>query len=104
MRRLTIILGLVVGLIAPLVLTTGSAARPFDPAPRPPVAAVDQDSCPSGSTSAAAVPGGVYRAMVEELRQQGYSRAQIRAELGKVLIVPASGTRSTGADRCSTNP
>ena len=104
MRRLTIILGLALGLIAPLVLTAGIAARPFEPGPGPPIVAVDPESCPLGSTSAAAVPGGVYRAMVDELRQQGLSRAEIQAELGQTLVVPASGIRSTGAAGCSTRP
>jgi len=104
MRRLTIILSLAVGLIASLVLATGIGARPFDPAPGPPVAGVSPEFCPGGSTLVAVVPGGVYRAMVNELRQNGFSRSDIQAELGKLLVVPASGTRSSGAQVCITRP
>jgi hypothetical protein len=103
MRRYNIILGLALGLIAPLVLAAAVAARPYVP-PGEATVAADPGRCPSGSTSAASVPGGVYRAMVAELRQQGASSAEIQAELGEALVLPASGTRSSGAQVCITRP
>ena len=103
MRLITITVSLALGLIASLALTAGSAARPYDPAPRPPIVAVDTETCPSAKASAGVVPGGVYRAMIDELRQAGYSRAEIQAELGKVLVAPASGRRVAGVT-CTQTP
>jgi hypothetical protein len=33
------------------------------------------------------VPGGVYRALVNEPRQNGYSRTQLHAEIGNALVL-----------------
>ena len=96
MRRLTMTLVLALGLITSLVLTAAGGARPFDP----PGAGirVAAGPCPSTASSPAIVPGGVYRAMADELRQQGYSRAQIKAETGNALVAPATGFRAARAD------
>jgi hypothetical protein len=103
MRRLIITISLALGLIAPLVLTASIAARPYDPAGDATVA-VDAAPCPTASTSTATVPGGVYRADVSELRQQGYSDAQIHADTRDALVVPTSGTKVRGAANCITTP
>jgi hypothetical protein len=102
--RTTITLSLALGLIAALVLTGAVAARAsdFDP-PGPSTVTVVPAACPSTSTSAAVVPGGVYRALVNELRQNGYSRTQLQAEIGNALVVPASGSRAS-TTRCSQRP
>jgi hypothetical protein len=104
MRRTTLILSLAVGLIAAVVLTTAVVARAsdYDPIDPGPVTVVPA-ACPSTSTSAAVVPGGVYRALVNELRQNGYSRSQLRAEIGNVLVVPTSGSRASNT-HCSQQP
>ena len=99
MRRLIITLSLALGLVAPLVLAAAVGARPFMP---PGDGTVEIDApCPSSVSTATVVPSGVYRAMVNELREQGYSRAQIQAEIGDALVVPASGARLTDAERCT---
>ena len=104
MRRHTITLSLALGLIASLVLSAGIAARPIDPSPGTPVATGAAAPCPITSASATVVPGGVYRAMVDELRQQGYSRTEIQAEIGSALVVLDSGTRPSNAQRCTQQP
>jgi hypothetical protein len=102
MRRLTITLSLALGLIASLVLAAAIGARPFDPPSGPVVAG--GPPCPNVSASSAVVPGGVYRAMVSELRQQGYSRTQIQAEIGDALVVLGSARADADGERCSTKP
>jgi hypothetical protein len=104
MRRTTITLSLALGLIAAVVLTTAVVARAsdYDP-PGPSTVTVVPAACPSTSTSAAVVPGGVYRALVNELRQNGYSRTQLQAEIGNALVVPTSGSRASNT-RCSQRP
>jgi len=92
MRRHIITLSLALGLIASLVVATGIAAKPFNPGPEAPIVAVDPESCAGASASAPAVPGGVYRAIVDELRNAGYSRAEIRAQTGNALVVPGLGS------------
>lgn len=105
MRLITLTVSLASALILSLALTAGGAARPFDPAPGPPAVASTGETCPSTAASAAVVPGGVYRAMVDELREAGYSHAEIRAELGSAEAAPVSGLRTSGAARCTTqNP
>src|SRR5262245_48747399 len=103
MHRLIITLSLAIGLTLPFVLAANVAARPFDPSPGTPGAPSDPASCRNAAATTI-VPGGVYRAMVDELRRQGYSRAEIQAELRQALVVPASGTRSSGAESCKTAP
>ncbi len=104
MRRLTITLSLALVLIAALVLAVAVAAKPIDPSPGP-VGAGGPLPCTSTSTSATVIPGGVYRAMVNELREQGYSRAEIQAEIGNALVVPNLGARRTKAvERCIREP
>jgi hypothetical protein len=98
MRRLTITVVLALGLVTSLVLTAAVSARPFDP-PGDGFVQVDAGPRPSTESPRAYVPAGVYRAMVDELRQQGYSRAQIKAETGDALVAPATGSRATGAGR-----
>lgn len=102
MRRTTLSLSLALGLITSLVVAATAAARPYDY--DPPGAGsitVEPAVCPSHSTSVATVPGGVYRAMVDELRGQGYSRARIDAETGRARVVPASGARTSKAQPCT---
>jgi hypothetical protein len=96
MRRLTITIVLALGLVTSLVLTAAVSARPFDP-PGEGVVQVDAGPCPSTAAQKLVVPGGVYRAMADELRQQGYSRAQIKAETGDALVTPATGSRAASA-------
>ena len=103
MRRFIITVSLAIGLIAALALAAGIAARPIEPPGTPPVAAAPA-ACPSASTTAAVVPGGVYRALVSELRQQGYSSAQIKVETRDALVVTGSGDRLTDAGRCAKRP
>jgi hypothetical protein len=99
MRRHIITLSLAIGLIASLTLAASIAAKPFDPGPEAPIVALDPESCAGASASAPVVPGGVYRAMVNELRQAGHSRAEIQAETADALVVP--GLRSAArATRC----
>ena len=101
MRRSTITLSVALG-ITSLVLTAAGAARTFDP-PRPAPVANEPAVCPSTATSAAVVPGGVYRAMLNELRQAGYSRTQLQAEIGNALVVPTSSSRPSNT-RCGPQP
>jgi hypothetical protein len=61
-------------------------------------------ACASTSTSATVVPGGVYRAMVSELRQQGYSPTQINAEIGDALVALGSRSAGVAGERCNTTP
>ena len=103
MRRFIATLSLAIGLTASAVLAVNAAARPFDPSPGAPGVPSNPAACPNTS-GITIVPAGVYRAMVEELRQQGYTRAEIQAELGQARIVPANGTRSSGTKACSTAP
>jgi hypothetical protein len=104
MRRTTLTISLALGLIAALVLTGAVVARAsdFDP-PGPGTVTVFPAACPSTSTAAVVVPGGVYRAMVNELRLHGYSRTQLQAEIGNALVVPSSGSRPS-TTRCSQQP
>jgi hypothetical protein len=98
MRSLTITIVLALGLVTSLVLSSTGGARPFDP-PGDGFVQVDAGPRPSTESPRAYVPAGVYRAMVEELRQQGYTRAQIKAETGDALVAPATGSRAAGAGR-----
>jgi hypothetical protein len=101
MGRLIITFSLALGLLAPFVLAANIAARPFDSdPPGAGYSTAEPATCPGSSTSAAGVPGGVHRAMVDELRQQGSTRVQIEAETAAV-VVPASGSTATDDVRCS---
>ena len=102
MRRITVTLSLTVGLITALVLAAAIAARPFDPPSGPVVAG--EAPCASTSTSATVVPGGVYRAMVSELREQDYSPTQINAEIGDALVALGSRSAGVAGERCNTTP
>jgi hypothetical protein len=104
MHRFTITLSLALGLVASLVLAAGIAAKPVDPPGGSPIVAIEPESCLSTSASATTVPGGVYRAMVDELRKAGYSRAEIRAEIGTARVVAGSGSALGGSERCSRQP
>jgi hypothetical protein len=96
MRRLTITIVLALGLITSLVLSSAGGARPFDPPGGAVI--VDAGPCPAQESPRLLVPAGVYRALADELRQQGYSSAQIKAETGDALVTPATDSRAASAN------
>jgi hypothetical protein len=59
---------------------------------------VDAGPCPAQESPRLLVPAGVYRALADELRQQGYSSAQIKAETGDALVTPATDSRAASAN------